>query len=54
MSMIPANPDIVTYLNQVRTRAGLPGIEIVYPGAVGNQEEMRKYILKERQVEFWL
>jgi hypothetical protein len=48
----PANPDIVKYLNQVRTRAGLPGIETVYPGAVGNQEEMRKYILRERQVEF--
>jgi starch-binding outer membrane protein, SusD/RagB family len=48
----PGNGDIVTYLNMVRKRAGLPGIETVYPGAVGNQTEMRKYILKERQVEF--
>ncbi|UYQ92121.1 RagB/SusD family nutrient uptake outer membrane protein [Chitinophaga horti] len=47
----PANGDIVTYLNMVRTRAGLPGIETLYPGAVGNKEEMRKHILKERQVE---
>jgi len=35
----------------VRTRAGLPGIETVYPNAVGNKELMRKYILREREVE---
>jgi len=47
----PSHPDIVTYLDMVRARAGLPGIETVYPGAVGNQDLMRKYILRERQVE---
>lgn len=47
----PANTDIVKYLNLVRERAGLPGIETVYPNAVGNKEEMRKHILRERQVE---
>lgn len=47
----PANQDIVLYLNQIRTRAGLPGIETVYPDAVGNQEQMREIILHERQVE---
>lgn len=47
----PSHPDIVLYLNQIRTRAGLPGIETVYPEAVGNKDLMRKYILKERQVE---
>jgi len=47
----PSNPDIVTYLDMVRTRAGLPGIETVYPGAIGNQDLMRTYILRERQVE---
>jgi hypothetical protein len=47
----PGNGDIVTYLNMVRTRAGLPGIETVYPEAVGNKDLMRKYILKERSVE---
>ncbi len=47
----PGNPDIVTYLNQVRARAGLPGIETVYPGAVGSKDLMRKYILRERAVE---
>ncbi|NLU95255.1 RagB/SusD family nutrient uptake outer membrane protein [Chitinophaga sp. Ak27] len=48
----PTNPDIVTYLDMVRTRAGLPGIETTYPDAVGNKLAMRKYILRERQVEF--
>jgi starch-binding outer membrane protein, SusD/RagB family len=47
----PSDADIVTYLNLVRERAGLPGIEEVYPEAVGNQDLMRKYILRERQVE---
>jgi len=47
----PSHPDVVTYLDMVRARAGLPGIETVYPGAVGNQDQMRKYILRERQVE---
>lgn len=47
----PSSPDIVAYIDMIRNRAGLPGIEIVYPGAVGNQALMRKYILRERQVE---
>ena len=47
----PSSPDVVTYLNLVRTRAGLPGIETVYPGAVGNKDQMRKHILRERNVE---
>lgn len=47
----PGNPNIVTYLNLVRSRAGLPGIQSVYPAAVGNKDLMRKYILRERQVE---
>ena len=48
----PANPAIVWALNQVRSRAGLPGIEEVYPEAVGNKDLMRKHILRERNVEF--
>ena len=47
----PTNSDIVTYLDVVRTRAGLPGIETLYPGAVGDQALMRQYILREREVE---
>lgn len=47
----PANTDIIKYLNLVRERAGLPGIETVYASAIGNKEEMRKHILRERAVE---
>ncbi|MDP4184613.1 MAG: RagB/SusD family nutrient uptake outer membrane protein [Bacteroidota bacterium] len=47
----PSNPDIVKYLNLIRERAGIPGIDEVYPAAVGNKDEMRKHILRERQVE---
>lgn len=47
----PGNADIVKYLDQIRTRAGLPGFESLYPGKVGNQDEMRKAIIRERQVE---
>jgi hypothetical protein len=47
----PGNADIVTYLNMIRTRAGLPGIDVAYPAAVGNKDLMRQYILRERQVE---
>jgi len=47
----PNNADIVKYLNMIRTRAGIPGIETVYPDAVGNTAKMREHILRERQVE---
>lgn len=47
----PTNPDIITYLDAIRARAGLPGYETVYPGNVGNQTAMRYAILHERQIE---
>jgi len=47
----PANPDIIKYLDMIHARAGLPGFETVYPNSVGNQDAMRKVILKERQIE---
>jgi len=47
----PGNPDVLKYLNLVRERGGIPRLEEVYPSAVGNQGEMRKWILRERQVE---
>lgn len=47
----PANANIVKYLNLVRERAGLPGIETVYAPAVGNKDAMRRHILREREVE---
>jgi len=47
----PNNPDVLKYLNLVRHRAGVPDLETVYPSATGNQDEMRKWILRERQIE---
>lgn len=47
----PGNPDILTYLNQVRERAGIPDIELVYPDAIGDRERMRELIRRERRVE---
>ncbi|MEX6691006.1 RagB/SusD family nutrient uptake outer membrane protein [Danxiaibacter flavus] len=47
----PGNPDILKYLNAIWSRAGLPEFESVYPGLNGNKEEMRKVILRERQIE---
>lgn len=48
----PSNPDIFTYWNMVRERAGVPDIEEVYPEIVGDRELQRKYIRRERMVEF--
>jgi hypothetical protein len=42
----PGNPDILKYLNMVRERAGLPGVESGL-----NQEDMREKIHHERRVE---
>ncbi|NII25945.1 RagB/SusD family nutrient uptake outer membrane protein [Pseudoflavitalea sp. X16] len=47
----PASADILIYLNMIRQRAGIPNLETVYPTAAGNQVEMRKWILRERQIE---
>lgn len=47
----PTNPDILTYWNKIRERAGVPDIETVYPEIVGNKELQRKYIHRERMVE---
>lgn len=47
----PANANILGYWNQLRQRAGVPDIEVVYPEIVGNQELQREYIRRERQIE---
>ncbi|SEN45628.1 Starch-binding associating with outer membrane [bacterium A37T11] len=44
----PTNPRIVWAINQVRTRAGLPGVDAY----LGNQEIMRTIIRNERRHEF--
>lgn len=42
----PANPDVLKYVNLIRTRAGQPGI----PGGL-SQGDMRKRIQNERRIE---
>ncbi|MGF6850439.1 hypothetical protein QFZ51_005674 [Chitinophaga sp. W3I9] len=44
----PANPAIVTAMNKVRSRAGLPGVDAL----LGNQDAMREKIRNERRHEF--
>ena len=48
----PTNTDIVTYINIIHERAGIPSIEETYPEIIGNQDAMREYIRKERRIEF--
>ena len=47
------NPDVIKYLNQIRTRAGMPGVDAIrYNGKyTGFQEEMRQFIRRERSAE---
>ena len=47
----PSSPDILTYVNKVRKRAGIPNLEVSYPSIVGNQEQQREAIRRERRVE---
>jgi len=47
----PTHPDILKYLNEIRDRAGIPHLDDVYPSAAGDQAAMRKFILRERQIE---
>lgn len=42
----PGNADILTYINKVRERAGIPGLTSM------SQTEMRQAIIRERRVEF--
>lgn len=47
----PSDERVLTYLNRVRERAGLPNIEVLNPGIVGNKELQRAAIQRERQIE---
>lgn len=47
----PNDPIVLTYLNEVRKRAGLPNIEDLNPGIKGNKELQRAAIQRERQIE---
>lgn len=47
----PADPNVLVYLNKVRTRAGLPAIETLNPAIAANQDLQRKAIRRERRIE---
>lgn len=47
----PNDVRVLKYLNLVRERAGLPGVETLNPAIRGNQELQRVAIQRERQVE---
>lgn len=47
----PSNPEILTCLNRIRKRAGVPDIEEVYTDAPNDPDRMRELIRRERQVE---
>ena len=47
----PSHPDILKYWNMIRNRAGVPNIEAVYPGIVGDKDLQRLYIHRERMIE---
>ncbi len=47
----PSNPDVLEYLNRVRSRAGLPDIEALNPNIAGNQQLQREAIMRERRIE---
>lgn len=47
----PNDVRVLKYLNLVRERAGLPGVETLNPAIRGNQELQRAAIPRERQVE---
>lgn len=45
------NPDIWKYWNEIRTRAGVPNIENVYPNIKSDQAIARQYLRHERMIE---
>jgi hypothetical protein len=45
----PGNPDILTYLNRIRERGGLPNLPT---SLSGNADELKKHIRKEYRIEF--
>ncbi|WP_294479863.1 RagB/SusD family nutrient uptake outer membrane protein [uncultured Bacteroides sp.] len=47
----PSDPRVLTYLNKVRERAGLPKVEVLNPNIAGNKDLQRAAIQRERQVE---
>src|SRR5690625_1987872 len=47
----PSDPDVITYIDLVRERAGIPLLENVKPEIMGNKELQREAIRHERRIE---
>jgi hypothetical protein len=47
----PGSPDVLFYVNSVRERAGLPKLEVLNPGIVGNKDLQREAIRRESRIE---
>jgi hypothetical protein len=47
----PGSPDVLNYVNLVRERAGLPKLEVLNPGIIGNQTLQREAIRRESRIE---
>ncbi|CDN31476.1 SusD family outer membrane protein [Mucinivorans hirudinis] len=47
----PGNPDLLHYLNAIRTRAGVPPIEQIYGSEIKDKAFMRELVRRERRVE---
>jgi hypothetical protein len=46
-----SDPNILTYLDMIRDRAGIPKLSVINPGLLGNQTALRQAIQAERRVE---
>lgn len=49
----PGDPRIIEYVDKVRKRAGIPGLEECVPGIKGNKEKQFEAIRHERRVELF-
>ncbi len=47
----PADPNIITYIDRVRSRAGIPLLADIKPGIRGNQAAQREAVRAEMRVE---
>lgn len=47
----PADPKIIEYIDKVRERAGIPLLKTIKPNILGNRNELREAIRRERRIE---
>ena len=49
----PSDPRIVEYVNKIRARAGIPGLDEVAPGIIGDYDKQFAAIRHERKIELF-